>query len=120
MPLYVCRDPDCNATLPEPGRCLKHRRRDLRSSAYHRGYGPKWQRFSIAFLKARPYCEGMQAEGEPELHDSKCEGKATEAHHLDGKGPSGPRGFDRSNLRPVSRPCHKAITARDQPGGFAA
>lgn len=48
----------------------------------------------------------------------KCGAKATDVHHLDGKGPKGPRGHDHNNLESLCGECHKRLTAELQPGGW--
>lgn len=43
--------------------------------------------------------------------------RATETDHIDGLGPSGPRGFDPTNWMPMSKRHHSAKTASVD-GGF--
>jgi 5-methylcytosine-specific restriction enzyme A len=69
-------------------------------TAAQRGYDYRWQRFSRAYLAANPAC----ARG--------CGRRATDVHHIDGRGPLGPRGYDPTNLEALCHSCHSQVTAR--------
>jgi 5-methylcytosine-specific restriction protein A len=79
---------------------------DSRPSASIRGYGRTWQCFRLAFLAERPLCEDHKARGETEA--------ATEVHHLSGRGPNGPDGYNPDALRALCKRCHSARTARGE------
>ena len=83
----VSRFPFCDAH--------HHLRRSRRRSGTPRraGYDKEWKRFSAWFLKQNPRC----------VH---CPEPATIVHHIDGKGPRGPKGYDPENLLPLCRSCH--------------
>lgn len=98
----------CGA-LSDQERCAAHRYRDRRPSAARRGYDARWRRTRARFLRAHPRCE-----------HAACPEPATEAHHLDGQGPNGPAGHDEANLQALCTHHHKLVTAREQPGGWAA
>lgn len=105
MPLHVC--PACGT--PTPARyCPAHQPRDSRPTARARGYTTRWEHTRRAYLHAHPYCE------------CGCGAPATDVHHLDGQGPSGPRGHDPTNLQALAHACHSRLTAQHQPGGWAA
>lgn len=55
-------------------------------------------------------CEGISLNGEPQWHDSKCDGIGRECDH-------DKRGDDHSlpNLRWLSTPCHKTKTNGEKP-----
>jgi 5-methylcytosine-specific restriction protein A len=99
--------------LSEGGPCPGCRREQRaasdarRPSSSQRGYDSAWQRTRAAYLQAHPLCE------------CDCGAQSTDVHHLDGEGPLGPRGHDWSNLQALAGDCHKRVTAREQPGGWA-
>jgi 5-methylcytosine-specific restriction protein A len=103
--------------LTERGRCARHRAEGRQASdarrpnATDRGYGPRWRRTRAAYIAAHPVCE---------CDDPDCTEPTTDVHHLDGLGPTGPRGHDWDNLKGLAHVCHSRITAREQPGGFNA
>jgi len=107
MRMRVCAHPGC-PVLSEHGRCPRHRDQG-RQSAAARGYGANWARARQDFLRAFPTCQYFGC-GEP----------AVDVHHVDGLGPTGPRGFDWANLKGLCHAHHSALTIRDQPGGFTA
>lgn len=77
-----------------------------RPNATDRGYGSRWKRFRAHFLRQHPLCERCEAEGRVEA--------ACHAHHRDGKGTSGPAGFDPDNIEPLCERHHNAQSARDR------
>lgn len=85
-----------------------------RPSAYERGYDDRWRTFAIAFLATHPYCECDDHIGLPDWQRPY----AQDVDHIDGQGPTGPRGYDPTNLRPLAHRCHSRRTAADQPGGW--
>jgi 5-methylcytosine-specific restriction protein A len=58
-------------------------------------------------------CECEECEAQPEAWRQI----AKEVDHIDGLGPSGPRGFDWTNLQALSKSHHSRKTA-SQDGGF--
>ena len=111
----VCSQPGCGYVAPQGGLCPECRREArrledrFRPSAAARGYDSRWRRTRARFLREHPYC------AEP-----LCFRPATDAHHRDGKGPNGPLGHDPSNLQALCHGHHSRVTAREQPGGWAA
>lgn len=107
--------PTCpNEVEPGTSRCKDHQRARRRASdrrrpsARARGYDSRWERKRRSYLRTHPLCE------------CGCGRPADDVHHLDGLGPTGPRGFEDSNLQALFHDCHSRITAREQPGGFNA
>ena len=105
MPSRFCHR--CGTVQPQGH---KHRVKDTRPSARQRGYDAQWERTREAYLTAFPICQ----------HHEGCIEPATQAHHLDGKGPKGERGHDWSNLQGLCAQHHSQTTATEQPGGFNA
>lgn len=98
----------CGA-LSDRKRCERHRPKDPRPSAAKRGYDTRWRATRARFLREHPGCQFPD-----------CPEPASDVHHRDGLGPSGPRGHDPSNLAALCQRHHSAITAQMQPGGWAA
>jgi 5-methylcytosine-specific restriction protein A len=78
------------------------------------GVGPRgaaWRKLSAEYLRTHRYCE---------CPDESCMLPAEQVHHVDGLGPTGPRGLDKSNLLALSASCHAKLEAklrkRDQEG----
>jgi 5-methylcytosine-specific restriction protein A len=74
--------------------------------------GQQWRATRDDYVKLHPTCE-------------RCKVKPThQIHHLDGLGPTGPKGLDPSNLLAVCRSCHALIhdetRPRDEGGHWAA
>lgn len=96
----VCTTVGCTASAFHPhSKCETHRleaqrRNDaLRPNARQRGYDSRWERYAKSYLQLHPAC-------------SVCGKPAQVVDHIDGKGPTGPRGYDPTNLRPACKPCH--------------
>ncbi|MBN1807198.1 MAG: HNH endonuclease [Sedimentisphaerales bacterium] len=84
-------------------------RRDNRPSAARRGYGRRWQRLRLRFLKANPLCE-----------DCASQGITTAATEVDHKIPHNgdPKLlYDWDNLSSKCKSCHSRKTAKYD-GGF--
>lgn len=113
-PLQLCAEQGCGQ-LVKSGRCEQHRKEQRRESekrrpsSHSRGYTRGWANFAREFLADNPHCISQ-------IHAGKGI-PATDADHIDGLGPTGPRGFDRSNLAPYCHSCHSSKTARHD-GGF--
>jgi 5-methylcytosine-specific restriction protein A len=75
-----------------------------RPSFRQRGYDARWDRLSKRFRRSHPTCP--------------CGQPSQVVHHLDGLGPTGPRGYDESNLQALCKQCHDRITGSEV-GGFA-
>lgn len=111
--MSVCSTPGCPVLTESNGRCQgcaskARARRRLRTPSYS---SPAWRRTRAAFLAAHPYCECPAHAGLPTL----ARPDATEVDHIDGLGLHGPRAFDWSNLRAMTKACHSRRTATDQP-----
>lgn len=81
-------------------------RTDTRPDATERGYDRRWRKARAAYLAQFPLCERCEREG-----------RVTEAehvHHKDGLGPTGPRGFDPTNLEALCPHHHNQHTARER------
>jgi hypothetical protein len=90
---WLCNVPRCGVVLDRPGRCEAHRRRGWETWTAQQpkksvGYGHKWRKFREAILRERgAVCEQCGATGVP-----------LELPHLDRLGPTGPRGYDPTNV----------------------
>lgn len=113
MTLRVCAEPNC-PELTTSTRCPAHTKAKRRAedkrrpNARQRGYDSHWQRTRAEYLRLHPVCEDQRGCIEP----------ATDVHHLDGRGPKGPKGHDHSNLQALCHAHHSSLTAQLQPGGF--
>jgi 5-methylcytosine-specific restriction protein A len=109
--MQVCSTSGCPNLVEGKGKCSPCSIADdrRRPNATARGYDRRWRRTRRRYLASHPTCEDK----------SGCGAKATDVHHLDGLGPTGPHGHDPANLQALCHPHHSALTVRDQ-GGFAA
>lgn len=107
----VCGEPGCHRLSPHT-RCDQHRTRrphtDHRPTARARGYNERWKRTRDAYLHRHPWCEHVDQHAQP------CTMAATDVHHLDLRGPLGPRGHDPRNLQALCHSHHSMITRRNQ------
>jgi 5-methylcytosine-specific restriction protein A len=96
--LSPCSEPGC-PTLTLEDRCERHsmERDRCRPNARRRGYNNRWERTRVAHLQAHPWCH-------------VCGRRATDVHHVDGRGPLGPRGHDPTNLESLCHSCHSRVT----------
>lgn len=103
----ICSGPGCPLAATNAGHYEAHhlearRERDeRRPSAAARGYDARWRRTRAAMLRARPWCQ-------------ECGARAQHVHHVDERGPLGPRGHSPGNLECLCDRCHNAWTARRQ------
>lgn len=67
----------------------------------------RWRRVRRRYLRNHPICE----------HQG-CNQPATDVHHRDGQGLTGPNAYNESNLQALCHSHHSKITAREQPGGW--
>ena len=51
-------------------------------------------------------------------HAEDCDGRGTDVDHIDGQGPSSPRGHDWSNLQAMCHACHTRKTNTHDGGGW--
>lgn len=80
----------------------------MRDDDREKAYGRKrWRKVRARKLSLEPYCECDDCLKLP-LRDRP---KADVVHHIDGLGPSGPRGYDLDNLQSMFKPHHDRITA---------
>lgn len=103
-----CLQPGCPAIVPAGrGRCDEHRKaynekinRD-RGTPAERGYGPRWARFRLYYLREHPIC------------GCGCGRLAEEIHHLRPvSGPMDPGFFDEDNLVSLTKACHSRETMK--------
>ena len=87
---------------------------DNRPSAAARGYDHKWQRTRRRYLRKHEVCECDECSKLPYGKRPMAE----VVHHIDGKGPLGPRGHDETNLQAMTKRHHDQLTAKEQPGGW--
>ena len=113
-PPSLCLVSGCGE-LVEAGRCEKHtiERNREKQAKYKgrgtRGYDQKWRDFSKAYLAENPDCTSPKHKGKGI--------QATVVDHIDGKGPLGERGYDKTNLAPLCKSCH-SIKTNLFDGGF--
>lgn len=73
-----------------------------RGNSAARGYDAAWRKLRLSVLKGEPLCRHCKAEGKIT--------PAQEVDHIDGDAWN----RDRSNLRPLCKPCHSRRTAKEQ------
>ena len=103
--MRVCSVKGCTE-LARQGKCgeCKRKANNARAQVTSAWNSKRWRAFSKAFLRKYPLC-------------FTCSGTAVHVDHIDGLGPDGPRGYDRSNLQSLCRSCHSKKTVA-QDGGF--
>lgn len=117
-PPSLCSVPGCG-NLVASGRCAEHRaegRREAearRPKGHGKPYDSRWAAFAKAFLKRHPLCECEECAALPQWRRPT----ATDVDHMDGRGPTGPRGYDERNLQALSHAHHSRKTALHD-GGF--
>ncbi|MCH7573597.1 MAG: HNH endonuclease [Candidatus Marinimicrobia bacterium] len=83
---------------------------DGRPSAHRRGYGPRWRRYRLGFLREHNFCVRCKADGQQTV--------ATVVDHVvPHQGPDDPRFWDPGNHQALCKRCHDRKTAT-QDGGF--
>lgn len=107
----VCSEAGCTE-LTDGAKCEQHRLAGRRTAdrrrpgAWARGYNARWERTRRAYIREHPRCE----------HPT-CSELATDVDHIDGLGPTGPRGHDWPNLQALCHSHHSVKTAA-QDGAF--
>lgn len=89
--------------------CEEHRRPERdevlkRDSAARRGYGRRWRRLRLMYLRAHPICE-----------EAGCSQAATDVHHRLAKRDGGSDVWD--NLQALCHSCHSKRTAAERSRG---
>ena len=106
-PPSLCLVSGCGE-LVEAGRCPKHtKERNKEKQAKYKGrdtkaYDAKWAKASKEYLLESPYCVSPKHAGQGV--------PATVVDHIDGKGPSGERGYDKTNFQALCKSCHSTKT----------
>lgn len=108
----VCSEPGCRR-LVTTTRCDEHRLPEHRPHSRARGYGEQWRRVRARFLVEYPRCQYTVHYGTDYgvVHGPTCGMPATDVHHRDGLGPTGPKGYDFANLMALCHSHHSQITA---------
>lgn len=111
-----CGQPGC-PKLVESGYCDKHRNarekrdRERRGTAASRGYGYRWQKARLAYLKRHPLCECPQCKAEELLRP------ATVVDHIVPHKGDMKVFWDSSNWQAMCKECHDRKTAKED-GAF--
>lgn len=114
-PLRPCSVPGC-PELSRTGRCARHAARtseqdrkaaydSTRPSAAARGYGSRWQKARLGFLKKHPICCHCEAEG--------ITTPATVVDHIVPHQGDKALFWDRSNWQPLCKRHHDIKTATE-------
>ena len=116
MPKKVCCKPGCGKSIRRGSRCDEHQtflkrakhtdKRLGRLTAHQRGYGHRWRKYRLQYLKRNPLC----------VHCLDA-GVTTAANEVDHKirhnGPEDPLFWDKGNHQGLCKPCHSAKTRRE-------
>jgi 5-methylcytosine-specific restriction protein A len=117
-PLSLCIEPGCPELVPS-GRCPTHLQQyrqeaeQRRPKRHGRAYDGRWRMFAKDYLSRHRECESESCLAVPWW----ARPTATQVDHRDGLGPTGPRGYDESNLQALCQSCHSSKTASHD-GGF--
>ena len=86
----------------------------VRGNANARGYGHRWRKARLAFIRHNPLCVGYDERGN---HVASCNGFAREVDHLiPVDGPNDPRFWMDELWRARSKPCHSRKTMMELNG----
>lgn len=109
-PLRPCGHPGC-PELVRNGYCDQHRREkeQRRGSAASRGYGSRWQKYRLRYLKEHPLCVRCQAEGRVVA--------ATVVDHVIPHRGDQVLFWSKNNWQALCKTCHDRKTATED-GGF--
>ncbi len=116
-PKRPCMHPGC-PELVEGGYCERHqpkRERNAeydreRGTAHQRGYGARWRKARLAFLREHPWCVMCEREG-------RLRAAEVVDHIVPHKGDY-ERFWDQSNWQPLCIRHHNAKTAREDMGAW--
>jgi 5-methylcytosine-specific restriction protein A len=117
-PKSLCTESGCGE-LVAAGKCETHRLQAQREAdhrrpkGYAKAYDATWRAASRKYLKTHPSCECTECDALPIW----ARPTATVVDHIDGRGPSGPHGYDPSNWQAMCRSHHSRKTALYD-GGF--
>lgn len=110
-----CRVAGCaELTTEKHGFCARHRREDRqrwdeeRESAARRGYGARWRRLRLLFLRRHPLCVDPFG-----LHEGRPVA-ATDVDHVLPKAKGGTDAWE--NLQPLCHSCHSRKSIEDRFG----
>jgi 5-methylcytosine-specific restriction enzyme A len=105
----LCSQPACTEVgvdVPGGWLCETHRkeRRAPRRTTIDPAYSSsEWKRTRAAYRQAHPTCQALG-----------CPEPVAVVHHIDGLGPSGPRGYDWTNLASLCVRHHRLITCHPE------
>ncbi|MEW5952645.1 MAG: HNH endonuclease [Bacillota bacterium] len=115
-PARPCRHPYCRALVTDDAYCPAHKKQNTkhydkqRGTAAQRGYGGRWQRYRLQYLKEHPLC----------VICFKAN-KLTPSRHVDHiiavSGPNDPLFWDGDNHQALCANCHSRKTVKED-GGF--
>ena len=111
LPARPCSHPGCPELVRTPGEryCEKHKKKHdaqynkQRGSAASRGYGAKWRKLRLMFLRANPLCRECLNQGIIK--------EATDVDHIIPLKNGGTNEW--SNLQSLCHECHSRKTARE-------
>lgn len=115
-PRTPCTTPGCTGRSDQGGRCdaCRARRRigvdQARGTAADRGYGRRWRARRPDYLARHPRCALCGRASTVPDHYPRSRRELVAAGVLDPDADE--------YLRPLCDPCHRAETARHQPGGW--
>lgn len=121
----ICRQSGCGKLIDEPGHCALHMKQieTRRGSAHERGYGHRWRKARVTYLRRNPLCVHCANEGRvvpatevdhiipPKLKEAKDSGNAQRLALASA------RFWDTKNWQSLCKPHHSKKTA-DEDGGF--
>lgn len=104
-----CKQPRCSALVAN-GYCDAHKARPRRAlTTAQQGYGSRWQRLRLAFLRSNPLCVHCKA-------DKRIRAANVVDHIVPHKGDDSLM-WSESNLQPLCASCHSVKTSSED-GGF--
>lgn len=118
MPKKICNRPGCGASVAPPGvNCPTHTlqvintashtdSRTGRATAHQRGYGHKWRKARLIFLKRNPLCVHCLENGVTTA--------ANEVDHIiRHSGSDDPLFWNQDNWQSLCKPCHSTKTRKE-------
>ena len=115
-----CRQFGCAALVSPSGYCDIHRKAKQaaqdkqRGSAHARGFGARWQAASKGWLKAHPWCQCSEHQGNSVQHGGVM---ANVVDHITPHRGDISLFWERSNWQSMAKSCHDKKPARED-GGF--